>query len=302
MKIAWVSDIHGNLTALQAVEADLQREGVDVVVNLGDALSGPLLAQDTARWLMARTPTVTTTPAPGQPPWLHIAGNHERQLLAAARRLAHHQPPRGGPTDSDHLAAQQLDDATLAWVASLVPSTQAALHSGQWHTDLLGTDVALCHGTPADDLVYLLDTPEGDATVMATPAELAERLGTCVPAHISLLACGHSHLPRHLTLARPTGQTGHTDQLALLQLVNPGSVGLPAYDDDSPFPKSRYHRVETGSPDARYALTERTTAQPGWTVSLRSVPYDVEPMARLADSQGRPDWAHALRTGRMARS
>lgn len=288
MKIAWVSDIHGNLPALQAVEADLQRQGVDVVVNLGDALSGPLLALDTARWLMTRT----ASPAPGQPPWLHIAGNHERHLLSAARRLAQHQPPRGGPTDSDHLAAYQLDAEALAWVANLVPSTLPALHSGQWQPPLLGNDVALCHGTPGDDLVYLLDTPVGETTVMATPAELAERLGTCVPAHISLLACGHSHLPRHLTLARPTGQ---------LQLVNPGSLGLPAYDDDSPYPQSSYHRVENGSTDARYALTERTMATPGWTVSLRSVPYDFEPMARLADSQGRPDWAHALRTGRMAR-
>ena len=74
MKIAWVSDIHGNLPALQAVDADLQRQDVDVVVNLGDALSGPLLALDTARWLMARS----ATPAPDQQPWLHIAGNHEQ--------------------------------------------------------------------------------------------------------------------------------------------------------------------------------------------------------------------------------
>ncbi len=232
MKIAWVSDIHGNLTALEAVDADLTREGVDVVVNLGDALSGPLLALDTARWLMAHT----TSPAPGQPPWLHITGNHERQLL--------------------------------------------------------GADVALCHGTPANDLTYLLDTPDGEATVMATDAELAERLGTHVPDNITLLACGHTHLARHLTLARPAGS---------LQLVNPGSVGLPAYDDDSPHPRSSYHRVENGCPDARYALTERTPGTSGWKVSLHSVPYDFEPMARQADRRGRPDWAHALRTGRMPR-
>jgi hypothetical protein len=34
---------------------------------------------------------------------------------------------------------------------------------------------------------------------------------------------------------------------------------------------------------------------------LISVPYDHESMAALADQRGRPDWAHALRTGRMAR-
>lgn len=288
MKIAWVSDIHGNLPALEAVNADLVLEQVDVVVNLGDALSGPLLALDTARWLMART----DRPGDGQPPWLHIAGNHERQLLMAAERLARGQPTRPA-NDSDQLAAQQLDADALAWVRALTPSTHPALHGGHWHPDMLGTDVALCHGTPGDDLIYLLETPEGEATVLATEAELTDRLGNHVPDGIALLACGHSHLPRHLTLARKAGA---------LQLVNPGSVGLPAYDDDSPFPRSAYHRVENGSPHARYALTERRTCAPGgWAVSLRSLPYDAEPMARQAERQGRADWAQALRTGRMPR-
>ena len=48
MRIAVVSDIHGNLPALQAVVADIARRGVDSVVNLGDSLSGPLLPRETA--------------------------------------------------------------------------------------------------------------------------------------------------------------------------------------------------------------------------------------------------------------
>ena len=46
-RIAVVSDIHGNLPALQAVVQDFQRRGVDGVINLGDSLSGPLLPQQT---------------------------------------------------------------------------------------------------------------------------------------------------------------------------------------------------------------------------------------------------------------
>lgn len=34
--VAVVSDVHGNLTAFEAVVADIQRRGVDLVVNLGD--------------------------------------------------------------------------------------------------------------------------------------------------------------------------------------------------------------------------------------------------------------------------
>jgi len=77
-------------------------------------------------------------------------------------------------------------------------------------------------------------------------------------------------------------------------LCNPGSVGLAAYDDLEPVE----HIVENGSPDARYAIIERAAGI--WTAALHSVPYDFEPMARLAEQRGRPEWAHALRTGYMA--
>ena len=69
MRIAFVTDIHGNLAALEAVVRDIERRGVARVVNLGDSLSGPLLPRETARALMARD-------------WLHLAGNHERQILS----------------------------------------------------------------------------------------------------------------------------------------------------------------------------------------------------------------------------
>ena len=68
MRIAAVSDIHGNLFALDAVLADIARRGVYLIVNLGDIVSGPLLPLDTAQRLMAL----------GLPT---IRGNHERQVL-----------------------------------------------------------------------------------------------------------------------------------------------------------------------------------------------------------------------------
>ena len=53
LRLAFVSDIHGNLAALEAVIADLEQRQVDRVVNLGDTLSGPLLPQETAQRLRA---------------------------------------------------------------------------------------------------------------------------------------------------------------------------------------------------------------------------------------------------------
>ena len=81
-----------------------------------------------------------------------------------------------------------------------------------------------------------------------------------------------------------------------MQVVNPGSVGLPAYDDIHPHP----HVVETGSPLARWALVE--TAPGGWRVALCSTPYDVAAAVRRAEANGRPDWADALASGRVGRT
>jgi hypothetical protein len=70
-------------------------------------------------------------------------------------------------------------------------------------------------------------------------------------------------------------------------------VGLQAYESDEP----HRHHTENGSPHARYAIVERGAA--GWAAGLCSVPYDWDAMSRLAQRNGRPDWAYALATGRM---
>ena len=127
MKLAFVSDIHGNLAALQAVIADLQARQVDQVVNLGDTLSGPLLPLETAQLLR-------------QLPWLHVAGNHERQLL--------HVPlERQNPSDA--YTSSCLSHADKVWLASHADSCHPALHQARHWPEHLGHDVALCHGSRA---------------------------------------------------------------------------------------------------------------------------------------------------------
>jgi predicted phosphodiesterase len=70
-RCAVLSDIHGNLPALESVLAELRAEGIEQVVQLGDALSGPLWPAETADRLMALG-------------WPAIAGNDERQVLTQA--------------------------------------------------------------------------------------------------------------------------------------------------------------------------------------------------------------------------
>jgi len=265
MRLALVSDIHGNLAALEAVIADIENRQIDQVVNLGDTLSGPLLPAETAHRLQALA-------------WLHVAGNHERQVL----RL-----PLERQSAADAFTSGQLSQTDKLWLGSHADSCDAYLHRGQRWPDQLGPDVALCHGSPRSDVEYLLETPVDEIVQLSSTDEILKRLGGSIPAHITLLACGHSHVARTVKLGSG------------LLIVNPGSVGLPAYDDDHPYPRSRYHRVENGSPEARYAVINKTRR--GWVYELISVPYDHESMAVSADQRGLPDWAYALRTGRMPR-
>ena len=239
MRVAVVSDIHGNLPALEAVAAHLRADCFDVVVNLGDSVSGPLFPRETAQFLMAED-------------WIHLAGNHERQLL----ELGENSVP------SDIYAHSQLDAVHMDWIATLP------------HTRPLDGGISLCHGTPSSDVTPLLEN--GDQ--LASREQITARLGD---TEASLVLCGHSHVPRSV---RIDGRL----------IVNPGSVGLPAYDDDRPFP----HVIQTGSPDARYAVVDFRSG--AWTVSLISVPYAVERAAAAAEMHGRSDWAVGLRTGFMA--
>lgn len=265
MRLAFVSDIHGNLAALEAVIADMSHRKIQCVVNLGDSLSGPLLPLETADRLKNL-------------PWLHVAGNHERQVL----RL-----PIERQNLSDAYTSGQLNPVVKNWLATHADPADPRLHNAKIWPEQLGHDVALCHGSPRSDIEYLLETPEGESVRLASETEIEERLAGLIPESITLLACGHSHVPRTVRLR------------SKLLIMNPGSVGLPAYDDDHPYPFSKFHRIENGSPDARYAVVEKSDGH--WRCELISVPYDHEPMALLAEQRQRYDWAHALRTGRMSR-
>lgn len=244
MRIAAISDIHGNLAALNAVLETIAAEKVDIVVNLGDILSGPLQPAETADRLMAL----------GLPT---IRGNHERQLLTL---------PSERMGLSDRYAHDQLTARHRDWLTELP------------HTLQLSDDILLCHGTPSSDLEYYLESVDEHGARPATQDEIGHRSKGVAQ---SLILCGHTHCARVCRLG--DGQL----------IVNPGSVGLQAYEDDQPIP----HKIEMGTPHARYAIIERH--RDAWNAELRSVEYDWDAMAELAAKRNRNDWAVALRTGRV---
>ena len=155
--------------------------------------------------------------------------------------------------------------ATISLLLAALPGT---MH--------LPDGVFMCHATPDNDVdCYLENIRDGELV----PATLEQIQARTTEGDASLILCGHSHIPRVAYLS--TGQV----------IANPGSVGIQAYNGHHP----AVHRVQMGSPHARYAIAERSGA--GWLVESIAVPYDWEAAARLAQLRNRPDWVRALRTG-----
>lgn len=192
---------------------------------------------------------------------LSVRGNHDRYLIDRA-------PDKMGSWDRP--AYDQLEQRHFDWLRGLPP------------TRLFRESVFLCHGTPASDETYWLEyvTPGGQVALasVALIAQAAEGI-----AH-RLMLCGHTHLARAVRL-----DDGR-------MIVNPGSVGSPAYRDVHPVA----HLVEVGTVDACYAILELKADQ--WTATFRQVPYDHRAMARLAREKQQADWASALEIGRLPSS
>jgi predicted phosphodiesterase len=193
MRIAILSDIHGNLTALDAVLADLRTTAPDEILfggDLADSGSSPVEVVDRIRDLG----------------WRCVFGNTDEMLVR--------------PNTLDEFAAQSQAPAAL-WdaIREIAAATRVALGSERldWLAHLpprisAGEEgsVGLVHAGPASAWrAPAIDAPEND---LVSTFEFLDR---------QIVAYGHTHLPgiRRLSAAVPR------------LVLNTGSVGLP-YDGD----------------------------------------------------------------------
>jgi len=187
-------------------------------------------------------------------PMIHIRGNGERMILSDDEAIR---------TRSAAFARERLSAADLQWIAT-------------WPEVLEHAEFFACHGSPSSDVEYLVEEPVGESVRLLSNFEITVRLAGARPG---LVLCAHSHLPRFIRVTDGTW------------ILNPGSVGLPAYSLQSPVP----HKMQVGSPSARYATAEKFSA--GWRVCHLAIPYDHERAAVAAEQAGFSDWATAIRTG-----
>lgn len=156
MRLAILSDIHGNVVALEAVLADLESRSADIVLNLGDCATGPLWPRETMELL-------------GTLSAHSVRGNHDRWL---ADRDTHESAPIVAFTRS------HLTEVHLAILRNLPPTLRP------------DHDVLAVHGTPDSDTEYLLEELVDGRLALATPPTISRRLGA---AEATLVLCGHSH-------------------------------------------------------------------------------------------------------------
>jgi predicted phosphodiesterase len=164
VKIAVISDIHGNRLALEAVLDDIALHKVDGIFNLGDLVSGPLEPNWVADILMdIDIPTVR--------------GNHERELID-------HPAEKLGKVDQ--FAQSQMESRHRGWLNALPPSLA------------LLDDIFLCHGTPLSDVVpWLFGWWKGRTLTQPDEATVAAKAeGFDYP----VMLCGHTHIPRAVRL------------------------------------------------------------------------------------------------------
>ncbi|WGD38408.1 metallophosphoesterase family protein [Lysinibacter sp. HNR] len=160
--LALISDIHGNTPALVAVLEAITRDGIEQIVNLGDIASCGVDPRGTLDVLRKR------------PDILTVRGNHERQFLTLSREYM---------GASDRLAFDLLTYDDRERPAGLPVTVEPA------------PGVLAFHGSPDDDLCYLLHTVDSavpDSLREANDQEVLERLGASTD-RFEVFVCGHTH-------------------------------------------------------------------------------------------------------------
>ena len=98
MRIATLSDIHSNVFALEAVIYDAKKHGVELMLNLGDILYGPIAPKATFDLLREHK-------------FVTIRGNQDRQIYEATQKEIDSNPTM-------QFILNDLGQAPLDWMRS----------------------------------------------------------------------------------------------------------------------------------------------------------------------------------------
>ncbi len=166
MKIAILSDIKSNVYALEEVIKDTKQRGIDVTLNLGDALYGPIAPRETYDLIR-------------QSQFINICGNQDREILEAS-------------------LAQLEEDKTLKFIYNDLGEDVLYWIQDLPFEKLIGGIYYMIHGTYFDDSQYLLEDVSSGKANLREDKKIKELLDN---VEAQFIFCGHSHIPRCINLS-----------------------------------------------------------------------------------------------------
>jgi predicted phosphodiesterase len=192
MRLAVISDVHGNFRALQAVLADIDRAGVTGIIALGDNIGYGPEPDEVVKALIARRVS-------------SVLGNHELALNSAA----YFERLNPSTRESLDLTRQLLSGDSLDFCRSLP-------------LKIIRHDALFVHGSPPASVTsYIWEA--GEVKLARLFATYTETL--CYYGHTHDLA---RFVKRGSLYAREKVAMGYTRLTADCRyLINPGSVGQP---------------------------------------------------------------------------
>lgn len=210
-RAAIISDIHGNLEALQAVLKSIEADGVDYIIHLGDLVGYNANPRECVALLQKKRA-------------ICVLGNHDLAILEPRMTkgfnvLAHH---------AITYCQRQLTQSEIRYLQSIP------------RIEVLWDRYLLCHGTPESLESYVLNLFQAKRIFNL----LRKRF-----SGIRFCFFGHTHIQKLWICdqrGKVTSPTELPDQIYLseeenMYLINPGSVGQPRQRDN----RSRYLLFDT---------------------------------------------------------
>jgi len=226
MRYLVLSDVHGNLQALEAVLADARRCGFDETLILGDLVGYGADPQAVIETTLALNPIAS------------VRGNHDRVAAGISSAADFHDQAR----------------AAIEWTRRhLAASGRTALEAMPEGPVDVAPGLMICHGAPFDEDHYIFDTRDA-SRALSFDVRDGEPPTLCLFGHTHVPAAFGTS-PRGVSVLLPDPDPNDEDHAQILawdrtqgMLVNFGAVGQPRDGD----PRAAYGIVDVTARQLMY--------------------------------------------------